>query len=159
MKSKEYFLNEKRNAKIRKWFHACKGYANTYSVKVLNSVNPELQLKDNEYASTNTLLDLLNKPKTFKFVTTLNLEFQKIESDDKRIKITFNSNSKAKTIINERDIDTVFESIYSAIISDIQKSLGQGSDWIINSVIDHKYKPLSGNIYTKLPNELDNPKK
>ena len=125
----------------------------------MNSVNPELQLKDNEYAITNTILDLLTKLKTFKFVTTLNLEFQKIESDDKTIKSTFNSNSKAKTIINERDIDNVFESIYSAIISDIQKSLGQGSDWIINSVIDHKYKPLSGCIYTKLPKELDNPKK
>ena len=125
----------------------------------MNSVNPELQLKDNEYAITNTTLDLLTKLKTFKFVTTLNLEFQKIESDDKTIKSTFNSNSKAKTIINERDIDNVFESIYSAIISDIQKSLGQGSDWIINSVIDHKYKPLSGSIYTKLPKELDNPKK
>ena len=125
----------------------------------MNSVNPELQLKDNEYAITNTILDLLTKLKTFKFVTTLNLEFQKIESDDKTIKSTFNSNSKAKTIINERDIDNVFESIYSAIISDIQKSLGQGSDWIINSVIDHKYKPLSGSIYTKLPKELDNPKK
>ena len=125
----------------------------------MNSVNPELQLKDNEYAITNTILDLLTKLKTFKFVTTLNLEFQKIESDDKTIESTFNSNSKAKTIINERDIDNVFESIYSAIISDIQKSLGQGSDWIINSVIDHKYKPLSGSIYTKLPKELDNPKK
>ena len=125
----------------------------------MNSVNPELQLKDNEYAITNTILDLLTKLKTFKFVTTLNLEFQKIESDDKTIKSTFNSNSKAKTIINERDIDNVFESIYSAIMSDIQKSLGQGSDWIINSVIDHKYKPLSGSIYTKLPKELDNPKK
>ena len=125
----------------------------------MNSVNPELQLKDNEYAITNTILDLLTKLKTFKFVTTLNLEFQKIESDDKTIKSTFNSNSKAKTIINERDIDNVFESIYSAIISDIQKSLGQGSDWIINSVIDHKYKSLSGSIYTKLPKELDNPKK
>ena len=125
----------------------------------MNSVNPELQLKDNEYAITNTILDLLTKLKTFKFVTTLNLEFQKIESDDKTVESTFNSNSKAKTIINERDIDNVFESIYSAIISDIQKSLGQGSDWIINSVIDHKYKPLSGSIYTKLPKELDNPKK
>ena len=125
----------------------------------MNSVNPELQLKDNEYAIANTILDLLTKLKTFKFVTTLNLEFQKTESDDKTIKSTFNSNSKAKTIINERDIDNVFESIYSAIISDIQKSLGQGSDWIINSVIDHKYKPLSGSIYTKLPKELDNPKK
>ena len=46
-------------------------------------------------------------------------EFKKIESDDK-IKYTFYSHSKAETIINESDIDNVFESIYAAIISNVQ---------------------------------------
>ena len=32
-----------------------------------------------------------------------------------------------KTIINESDIDDVFESTYTTIISNIQKSLGKGS--------------------------------
>ena len=40
---------------------------------------------------------------------------------------TFYSNSKAETIINEIVIDDAFESIYSTIISNIQKSLGKGS--------------------------------
>ena len=30
-----------------------------------------------------------------------------------------------------------FESIYNTIISNIQKFLGKGSGWIIDSVIDH----------------------
>ena len=45
----------------------------------------------------------------------------------------FFSNSKAKIrIINEKDIDDVFESIYGTLISNIQKSQGKGSCWIID---------------------------
>ena len=56
----------------------------------------------------------------FKF---LNLVFKKIESKDKTKFDTFYSISKAEIIINESDIDNVVESIYSTIISNIQKSL------------------------------------
>ena len=109
--------------------------------------------------------------KDFKFLTTL--EFKKIESDDKAIYSTFYSNSKAEavikaiystfysnskaeTVINESDINDVLESVYGTIISSIQKSLGNGSVWIIDSVIDHninisKYNPLAGSSYIKLP--------
>ena len=48
--------------------------------------------------------------------------------------------SKTEIIINESDTDDVFQSIYSiytTVISYIQKSLGQGSSWIADSVIDH----------------------
>ena len=70
-------------------------------------------------------------------MATLVLKFKKIQSNDKTIYSTFYSNSKAETIINESDINEVFKSIYITIISDIQKSLGQGSGWIIDSVIDN----------------------
>ena len=40
-------------------------------------------------------------------------------------------------IINESDIDTGFESINTTIISHLQKYLGKGSNWIINSVVSH----------------------
>ena len=58
-------------------------------------------------------------------------------------------NSKAETIINESDIDYVVESIYSTIRSNIKKP---GSDWIIESAIDHsinisKYNPLACSSY------------
>ena len=48
-------------------------------------------------------------------------------------------------------------------ISNIQKSLGKGLGWIIDSVIDHtssisKYNPLAGNSYIKLPKKLEQPK-
>ena len=65
-------------------------------------------------------------------------------------------NSKAETIINKSEIDDVFEPIYLTIISNIQKSLGKGSGWIIDLIIDHnnnisKYSPLAGSSYIKLP--------
>ena len=46
----------------------------------------------------------------------------------------------------------------------MEKSLGKGSRWIINSVIDYiinisKYKSLDGSSYIKLPKELIHPKK
>ena len=49
-------------------------------------------------------------------------------------------------------------------MTNIQKSLGKGSGWIIDSVIDYiisisKYNPLVGSSYIKLPKELDHPRK
>ena len=66
-------------------------------------------------------------------------------------------------MINESDIDDVFKSIYTTLISDMQAFLGKGSGWIIDSVIDHnihtaKYNPLAGNSYIKLPKELGHPR-
>ena len=98
----------KENAKITKQSLAYKGYASTYSFEILNSCNPKLQLKDTESAIKSKLVDLLPGLKGFKFVTTLVLEFKKIESGDKAIYSTFYLNSKAETITNQSCID-VFE--------------------------------------------------
>ena len=92
------------------------------------------------------------------------LEFKKIENDDKTKCSIFYSNSKAETVINESDIDDVFESIYIATISNIQKTLGKVSSWITDLVIDHiinilKYNPLAGSSSIKFPKELNHPKK
>ena len=75
----------------------------------MNSLSPELQLKDT--AIRNKLIYLLTEFRGFKFVTTLVVKFKKIESDDTINHSWFSSNSKAKRIINESDIDDVFESI------------------------------------------------
>ena len=49
-------------------------------------------------------------------------------------------------------------------ILNIQNSLGNGSGWIIDLVIEHnnrisKLNPLAGSSYIKLPKELDHPRK
>ena len=74
------------------------------------------------------------------------------------------SSSKAEVIINESDIDDVFESIYTTIKTNIQKYLGKGSSRIIASVIHRTlsilmYNPLAGSSYIKLPKEIDFPRK
>ena len=51
----------------------------------------------------------------------------------------------------------MFKSIYTTIITNIQKSLRKGLGWLIDSVIDHtisisKYNRLAGSSYIKLPN-------
>ena len=73
----------------------------------------------------------------------------------------FIQKKKKEIIINESDTGNVFKSIYTAIIANVQKSLGKGSRWIY-SVIDHsinisKCNPLAGSRYIKL--ELDHPRK
>ena len=50
------------------------------------------------------------------------------------------------------------------MISSIQKFIGKGLGWNIDSVIDlninnSKYNPLAVSIYIKLPKELNHPKK
>ena len=142
--------------------HASKSYASSYKVEILNSFNPELQVKNSESVIKNKLIDLLTELKGFKFVTII--VFNKIKSDDKPKYETVYSHLKAEVIIKKSDIDGLFKSIYTTVISYIKVFLGQGLGWIIDSVIDHninisKYNPLVGSSYIKLPKELDHPKK
>ena len=51
----------------------------------------------------------MSELREFKFVTTLVLVFEKIESEDNDTYDTFYSNSKAEIFINESDIDDVFQ--------------------------------------------------
>ena len=74
----------------------------------------------------------MSELKRFRFVTALVLVFEKKESGDKTKYDTFYSQSKSEILINESDIDDVFESIYTTIISKIQKYLRKGSGWIID---------------------------
>ena len=72
-----------KNIKITKWQHAFKSYIGTYNVEILNSFNPEQQLKDTESSIKSKLIEVLTKLKGSKLVTALVLEFKKVESEDK----------------------------------------------------------------------------
>ena len=52
-------------------------------------------------------------------MTTLVLVFKKIESEVKTKYDNFYSSSKAEIIINESDIDYVFQSVYITILTNI----------------------------------------
>ena len=60
-------------------------------------------------------------------MTTLTLVFKKKESKDKTKYDNIYSSSKTEMIVNESDIKNVFKSIYTTIITNIQKSLGKWS--------------------------------
>ena len=117
-KKGENFLNEK-NVKIKREL-AFKDFASTYNVEILNSFNPELQLKDTESAIKSKLIELLTQLEGFKFVTTLVLVFKKIESEDKTKYDKFYSSSKAEIIVSERDFDDPFHSFFTTIMTNIQ---------------------------------------
>ena len=124
--------------------------------------NPELQLKDTEFAIKSNLIELLSELRGFRFVTTLVLVFKKIESKDKTKYDNFCSSSKAEIFINESDINES-DNLYHNYCKHT-KCLGKGWCWVIYSVIDHtinisKYNPLVGSSYIKLPNKLDHPRK
>ena len=53
-KKRENFLN-KKTVKIAKGAHDFNGHASSCNVEILNSFNPDLQLKDNEPAIKNKL--------------------------------------------------------------------------------------------------------
>ena len=97
-------------------------------------------------------------------MTTLVSVFKKIESENKTNYDTFYSHSKAERNINESDINGMFKSVYTTIISNVQKLLGKVSGWIIDSGIDHniiisKYNRLAESSYLRLPKESDHPRK
>ena len=94
-KKGENILNEK-NIKITKREHAFKGFASTYNVEILNYLKLELQLKYTESVIKSKLIELLTHLKGFKFMTTLVLVFEKIESGDKIKYDNFYSSSKAE---------------------------------------------------------------
>ena len=60
-----------------------------------------------------------------------------MKNDYKRKYNTFYTHLKKETVINESGTDDVFVSIYTAIISSIQKILGKDSGYTTDSAINH----------------------
>ena len=123
--TKKWKFFKRKNVKRTKRKHAFKGFSSTYNVEIFNSFNPELQLKNTDSAIKSKLVELSTQLKGFRFMTTL--VFNKTESEDKTKSDNFYSSWKAEIIINESNIDDVFQSIYTTIVTNIQKSLGKGS--------------------------------
>ena len=64
--------------------------------------------------------------KGFKIAATWVLVLMQIESDIKQ-NMSLLIHTQSSKIVNESDIDNAFESVYTKIISNMQKSLGRGS--------------------------------
>ena len=89
-----------------------------------------------------------------------------IESDDNAKYDIFYSQSKAETIVNESEINDVFESIYTPIISGIKTFLEKVQAGLLtqSKIINidfniSKYIALVGSSYIKLSEDSDYPRK
>ena len=110
--------------------------------------------------------------KAIKYIEALKLTFKKTtvdadQNESKMILKTAYFNSKAKTIIDENEINEIKESIQTSnqeILNGITVWLSEGSGWTVESIDDQhinivKYKPLKGSSYIELPSEFRNPAK
>ena len=122
---KIFFIKKmpEKNVKLTRQSHAFISYANTYKSWCFEFYQSWTTDKNTESAIIIKLKDSLNEFRGFKFVTTMTLEFERIEKMIKQNKALFNSNSKAEKTINKSEIH-LFESICGAIISNTQKYLG-----------------------------------
>ena len=93
------------------WFplgKAIKNYTKSFRIEIINRNDPIIQL--NKTTDSVKLLPKkeLNKMEGLKYIETLKLTFKKAITDKNETKITFKTayfNSKAKTIINQNEID------------------------------------------------------
>ena len=104
--------------------------------------------------------DLLDETKGFKYEITVKILLKKCKGTEIKFSpVYFNSTTKAE--INHK-FD--FEKAFQEILYSIERSVNEGSGWIIES-IDSQYinistfRRLSGSIYIKLLVELKNSKK
>ena len=77
----------------------------------------KFSFKHTESTINSKFKKLLSEVRGFKLIV---LPFKKIKSEDKTKFDNFYLSSKAEIIINESEIDDMFESIYSTNISNIQ---------------------------------------
>ena len=83
-KKKSRIFFDQKNVKITKQSHALKGYASfdNNEILIILALNYNLKVL-NLQKNKNKLIDLASNLRGFKLVTTLVLEFKKIQSDDK----------------------------------------------------------------------------
>ena len=104
--------------------------------------------------------------KGIKHIETLKLTFKKttVDADKNEPKMIFKTayfNSKAKTIINENEINENIQISNQEILNGIAVYLSEGSGWTVEPIDDQyinivKYKPLKGSSNIQLPPELRN---
>ena len=92
--------------------------------------------------------------KGFKFSATLVILCKTIETEDKTRYDNFYSSSKVEIIINKSDTDDVFQSIYTTVITIIQKYLGSCSVWIVHWFIDHTVSISSYNTLAFIKKQI-----
>ena len=88
--------------KIEQVAKALKGYTKSFEIGIKNNKDPLEQLQSTRKAIENHIVSILTSMKGLKFVETLKVTFKKLVNDETVYK-TAHFNSKAQTIINNRN--------------------------------------------------------
>ena len=140
---------------------AFRRYAKSFSIEIIGSKDPLIQLNTIKSSIKNLFKDLLYEMKRFKYQITMNISLnkEKINGDTAYSRVYFNSITK--TVINfDFNLDKPFEEI----LYRIDNWINEESGWIIDLINGEyvnifKYAPLLGSSFIELPNELKHKKK
>ena len=88
--------------KIEQVANALKGYTKSFEIGIKNNKDPLEQLQSTRKAIEHHIVSILTSMKGLKFVETLKVTFKKLVNDETVYK-TAHFNSKAQTIINNRN--------------------------------------------------------
>ena len=149
--------------KITQIQKALKNSTKSFAVDIVDNKDPLHQLTETKKVIEHYLNKELGELKGFKYIETLKMNFEK-QLGDEIITKTVYFNGRARTIINEKEIDESLQLSRQELIKTIGQWISEGSGWTIQSVDGHyinltKYKPLKGSSYIELPIELRNPAK
>ena len=146
--------------KITQIQKALKNSTKSFAVDIVDNKDPLHQLTKTRNVIEQYLTGELIGLKGFKYIETLKMTFEKQLGNKTTIKTAY-FNGRARTIINEKEIDEVLQTSRQELMKAIGQWISEGSGWTIKSVDGHyinltKYEPLKGSSYIELPTELRN---
>ena len=102
-----------------------------YNIKILNLLDPELQLINTKPIFKNKLKESLSELKKFQVLSILLLEYKK--KNNHKI-----FHSKAKVIANDSDINEAYKSMHQSIMKN-----SPSEDWFVETIVNISIKLFS----------------
>ena len=143
---------------FRKETSAFNNYINQYVIDGSDSYNGISFLRE----ARASIINVLESNRGIKAILYFNCVMSK-EGSDGIIKKNFYFHSAIKLILENTDVEEVFNEMIDEIESLIQSAEGEGSGWVLESIIDIKlhtaeWNPLNAGSYMELPEYLKNKK-
>ena len=154
-------MNEK-NIKIAKRADAFKGYASSYNVEILNSFNPELQLKDTESAIKSKLIGkkifyiksvITEHPQTSHKLCKTIRQAEEIGSNSS----LYSDTKKRENSLNEKDVKITKRAIKSKLIellAQLKAFKFVTTLVLVYKKMESKHKIKYGNFYSSSKAEI-----
>ena len=116
---------------IKEISKAFKRYAKSFSIEIIDSKDPLIQLNSSKPSIKDLFKNLFYEMEGFKYQITINISLrkEKVNGDTEYSSVYFNS--IAKTVIN---LDFNLDKSFEEILYRIDNWINEGSRWIINSI-------------------------